>query len=103
MIGDTSGDHDCNCDKWSQRLVTDYTHARTHALIFAFITFCFLVTIAFKESEQLAGIMEEFWIVLKSAREASLVHNAIMFLKLLHKCCVYRSLKSSTKLNSFED
>ncbi len=44
---------------------------RTHALIFAFIPFWFLVTIAFKESEQVAGIVEEFWIVLKSAREAS--------------------------------
>ncbi len=63
---------------WSQM-------TRTHALIFAFITFCFLVTIAFKESEQVAGIMGKFWIVFKSAREASLVHNAIMFLKLLQK------------------
>ncbi len=64
------------------------TRTYVHALIFAFIAFCFLVAIAFKESEQLAGIMEEFWIVLKSAREASLVHNAVMFLKLLPKCCV---------------
>ncbi len=55
---------------WSQM-------TRTHALIFAFVAFCFSVTIA--------GIMEEFWIVLKSAREPSLVHNAVMFLKLLQK------------------
>ena len=58
MIGDTSGDR--NCDKWSQRLSQ---MTRTHALIFAFIAFCFFVTIAFKESEPLAGKMEEFWIV----------------------------------------
>ena len=58
---------------WSQM-------TRTHVLIFAFIAFFFLVAIAFKENEQLAGIMEEFWIVLKSARVASLVHYAIMFL-----------------------
>ncbi len=76
---------------------------RTHALIFAFIAFCFLVAIAFKENEQLAGIMEEFWIVLKSATEASLVHNAIMFLKLLPKYSVYKTLETSTKLNSFEN
>ena len=81
---------------WSQM-------TRTHALIFAFIAFCFLVAIAFKENEQLAGIMDEFWIVLKSAREASLVPNAIMFLKLLPKCCVYRTLESLTKFNSFEN
>ncbi len=38
---------------WSQM-------TRTHALIFTFVAFCFLVAIAFKESEQLAGIIEEF-------------------------------------------
>jgi hypothetical protein len=76
---------------------------RTQVLIFAFIAFFFLVAIAFKENEQLAGIMEEFWIVLKSARVASLVHYAIMILKLLPKCGVYGNLESSTKLNSFEN
>ena len=37
MIGDTSGHHDCNCDKWSQRLITDDTHAR-----FNFCIYCLL-------------------------------------------------------------
>ena len=50
-----------------------------------------------------AGIMEEFWIVLKSAREVSLVHRRHYVFKPLQKCCVYRTLESSTKLNSFEN